>query len=451
MIYRQLAIAIGLIWLLIGLTQCCAWVAPRSGTHGDYSVVVDTIIVEGAHHTKPYIILREMAMHPGDRVTPEEVAEDRDRVENLGLFNRVEMEIQQLDNRNVLVVIVTEQWYIFPLPFWRKEGGDFSKITVGFEYLQKNFRGRNERISASAWMGFEEGYQLSYFNPWFAGQGTWGLNIDAFKVTRDVNNAKYRKLGAEMVTTGGQAAIERRFGLDTRLDVTFSITGYRSSFPDLMASGKLHDNWIAINLALFTDKRDLYEYPTEGWYRVVNVTGNALTNGPGTLDGQMMISTSCELRHYHKILGDFILCDLMAVGMSGGNIPPYRRYLLGSDDGSRIRGWRGEIEEGTGIFLGSVELRRNIFNIKYFTWEHAPVAKRYFRNLKYGLSGGLFFDLGQTWIHPSSANSRKFQSGWGAELFLRLPYVEVLRLEAAWSPHSNFKDAVLSVRSRIAF
>jgi outer membrane protein assembly factor BamA len=413
--------------------------------------VVDTIIIEGAYQTKPYVILREMAIKSGDRVTPEEVAEDRDRVDNLGLFTRVQMEIQRLNHGNALVVIVTEQWYIFPLPFWRKEGGDFSKITVGFEYLQKNFRGRNERISVSAWIGFDEGYQLGYFNPWFAGQGTWGLNVDAFKVTRDIENAKYRELGSEMVTIGGRAAIERRFGLDTRLNVTLSFTRYRSLYSELMGSGKFADHWIGLNLALVTDERDLYEFPTEGFYRVVNVTGNVLTNGQGTIDRHLMITASYALSHYHGIFWDLIFCDRTAVGISGGDIPPYRRYLLGSDDGGRVRGWRDEIEEGTGIFLGSVELRRYIFNIKYFSWDSAPIAKQYFRNLKYGLSGGLFFDLGQTWINPSSANSKSFQSGWGVELFLHLPYVEVLRLEAAWSPNSNFNDAVLSIRSRVAF
>ena len=451
MIDRQSTVIVGIIGLIIGLLHCSAWSAFLTSAEGDYSVVIDTIIVEGAHHTKPFIILREMAIHPGDRATPQEVAEDRDRVENLGLFTRVQIEIRRVDHRNALVVIVTEQWYIFPLPFWRKEGGDFSKITIGFEYLQKNFRGRNERISASAWMGFEEGYQLAYFNPWFADQGTWGLNVDAFEVTRDVSNAKYRTLGAKMVTTGGRAAIEKRFGLVTRLNATISFTRYRSKYPDLMASGKDIDNWVGLNLALITDRRNLYEFPTEGLYRVVNVTGSVLTNGQGTIDGHLMVTASYELRHYRKILWELILCDRTAVGISGGDVPLYRRYLLGSDAGIRVRGWRGEIEEGTGIFLGSVELRRDIFKIKYYTWDNAPIAKRYFRNLKYGLSGGLFFDLGQTWINPGSANSEGFQSGWGVELFLRLPYIEVLRLEAAWSPNSVFNDAVLSIRSRIPF
>jgi len=456
--WRRQVISIGLMLLLAPplISSTAPGGKPVWGEGRDQALklqpaAIDTIVIEGAYVTKPGIILREMTIQPGSRVTEEDLHENADRIQNLGLFSRVQLTIRRQDERNALVVSVTEQWYIFPLPFWQKEGGDFSKISYGFEYLQKNFRGRNERISIRLWTGFEKGYQLAYSNPWIAGKGIWGSSLALFRTTRDVRNEKYRALGTEIKTTGGHVAIQRRFGLDTRLTASIAFTRYSSLYSQLMVSRTTKDDWVSVGLALLLDERDLYEYPSEGWYRMINLGSQMLVNGPGQLSDGTAVTASYEARRYFPIFLDFILCGKTLVGISAGRVPLYRRYFLGSNEETQIRGWRGQIQEGEGVFLGSMELRRRIFDIRYLTWSGAPVAKRYFRNLKYGLSGGLFLDLGQTWIRPSEASSRRFQAGWGVGLHLHLPYLDVLRLEAGWSPDASFKDAAISIRSRVAF
>jgi outer membrane protein assembly factor BamA len=347
------------------------------------------------------------------------------------------------------MVRVTEEWYIFGMPFWEKEGGDFTKITYGLRYLQKNFRGRNERISTSVWTGYESGYQIAYSNPWVYGRGTWGLNTEIFRVMQEVKNEKYREIGAEIRATGGRIGCQRRFGLDTRFMVTLGVTSYKSDYPGLMCTDELHDDWVSLSISYINDERDLYEYPTRGWLHRVNLSGSALMEDFLPEGKRGSANASLEIRHYRQIWKDFIVCERGMVAMSGGQIPLYRRYFLGS--GTKVRGWRGDTEEGEGIFLGSLELRHPLFGVHYFTWEKAPYAKRYFRNLKYGLSAGLFADLGQVWLEPGEASIDKFQVGYGVGLHVHLPYLDILRLEAGWSPESIFSDAKLSVHSRVAF
>ncbi|KPL08207.1 hypothetical protein AMJ86_01525 [bacterium SM23_57] len=448
-ICRQLTTMAALIWLIHCLPVNRINAETGESAQSDYSVAVDTIIIEGARVTKPFIITREMTIHSGDHITPGQLEENRNRIQNLGLFTRVEVFMRRENRRNQLVVEVTELWYIFPFPFWRKEAGDFSKITYGLQYLQKNFRGRNERISASIWMGYEEGYQLAYFNPWFAQRGTWGLAAEIFDVFRDINNEKHRELKAEIETIGGRTSVQRRFGLDPRLTATIGFTRYRTDYTELMIANDLYDDWFSLNVAFLSDRRDLYEYPAHGWFRSVNLSGSTLLNGPKSASKTVMATASLELRHYKQIFQNFILCERAIIGISSGDVPLYRRYFLGS--GVRVRGWSGDTEEGEGLFLGSLELRRHIFDIRYFTWNSAPVLKRYFRNLKYGLSGALFVDLGQVWIDPGETTSKEFQAGWGLGLHIHLPYLDLLRAEAGWSPDSKFEDAKLSIRSRVAF
>ncbi len=437
------------LWLFSGTALSDAAEDTLRTMPPQYIFVIDTIVIEGVRVTKPYIILREMSVQVGDTMSPPQIEENRKRIQNLGLFNRVEVMRRVRDQRNEILVRVTEEWYIFAMPFWRKEGGDFSKITYGLKYLQKNFRGRNERISTSVWTGYESGYQLSYSNPWLYGQGTWGLSVEVFRVKREVKNEIFRDLDAELETTGGRITCQRRFGLDTRLMVTLGVTRYQSDYPELMRTDELHDDWISISVTFVNDERDLYEYPTRGWYHRVSLSGSAMMEDL-MLDGKSGVGgASLELRHYRQVWMDFILCERGIVAMSGGQVPLYRRFFLGS--GTKVRGWRGDTEEGKGIFLGSLELRHPLFGVHYFTWERAPYAKQYFRNLKYGLSAGLFAELGQVWIEPGEAAVDKFQAGWGVGLHVHLPYLDILRLEAGWSPDSNFMDAKLTIHSRVAF
>ena len=452
MILKRLAVLIGMIWFLLGLTADSAVAdVDEDDSTENFAFVVDTIIVQGALVTKPFIIFREMTIQVGDTVTWEQIEEDQKSIENLNIFARVEIIPRVIANRNELVVLVTEEWYILPRPFWRREEGDFSRITYGFEYLQKNFRGRNERISAKIWVGEETGYQASYSNPWFINRGNWGCNIYVFQATRGVENAKYRTLGADIKTSGWRTSVQRRFGFDTRVTVGVGLTRYRSAYSDLMAADDRYDDWTSLNVGFITDGRDLIEYPNEGWYRQVYVSWNYLLNHPPSLKEINMISGSVDIRHYHTLLGDFIACQRGLISISGGLVPLYRRYFLGANTTIKVRGWRGDTEEGEGLFLGSLGVRRHIFPVRYFTWKSAPILKRYFRDLKYGLSAALFLDFGQVWIRPNDATYKKFQAGWGAGLHFRMPYLDVLRLEAGWSPESSFKDAEITIRNQVAF
>jgi outer membrane protein assembly factor BamA len=454
----RFATTVGFGGLLLAMLPLQVMANVKEESPATFSFVVDTIVVQGTRVTKPFIITREMTIQAGDTVTDAEIEENRKRIENLGLFTRVEIIPQvgafdrtPLLKRNILMVRVTEEWYILPLPFWHKEGDDFNKITYGLQYLHRNFRGRNERIAASVWTGAQTGYQVSYSNPWFAGKGTWGCAADAYRTIRKVSNAEYRELDAELNTSGGRASVQRRFGLDTRFTAIVGFSRLRANYSDLMVSNQGFDDWVSTGIVFLSDRRDLYEYPSKGWFHLVNIYWDLLLNRPNSSTEMTSISGSLEIRHYRQLPLSMIACERGLIRLRNGLVPLYRRYLLGQDTDPSIRGWRGDAEEGEGLFLGSLELRRPLFNIRYFSWESAPVFRRYFRNLKYGLSAGLFLDLGQVWFEPGAASWKRFQAGWGAGLHFHLPYVEVIRLDAGWSSESRFQDARIGISSRVAF
>jgi len=128
------------------------------------------ILIQGNEKTREEIILREMKLRQGQPLNLEELERDRLRIQNLGIFNRVEIDIVPTDAGSILIVSVSEMWYFFPYPIIFRNERSWSRISVGAGLLYNNFRGRREVINFSAWLGFNPAARLSYSNPWIFGQ-----------------------------------------------------------------------------------------------------------------------------------------------------------------------------------------------------------------------------------------------------------------------------------------
>ena len=132
---------------------------------GDYSVIIDSIVIIGNDQSEDFIILRELNITLGDTLNPIIAEYNRERVYSLNIFNVVNLHPFKLNDINYLLITIEESWYIYPLPFITLKDRDWSKISYGVAVKIANFRGRNETIQASAGFGFDPFFFLSYSNP----------------------------------------------------------------------------------------------------------------------------------------------------------------------------------------------------------------------------------------------------------------------------------------------
>ena len=105
--------------------------------------IVKKIEYIGQYKTKSFIIEREI-QHPInvplDTVLAEE---DRQRIENMGIFSMVTLQVFNYDNDEVVLrYTVIESWRFFPMitPIYDEKWG----WSAGAMLLINNFRGRNE-------------------------------------------------------------------------------------------------------------------------------------------------------------------------------------------------------------------------------------------------------------------------------------------------------------------
>ncbi len=399
------------------------------------------ILVQGNEKTKQDIILREMKLTQGGLLDYEELERDRLRIQNLGIFNRVEIDIVPTDTGAILVVSVSEMWYIFPYPIVFRNERDWSRISVGAGLLYTNFRGRREVIDFSGWLGFNPAIRLSYSNPWILGKAKLYTRASVF--ARRVRNRSFTV--ADSVVNENQLGFKwtvgKRFGHFIYFDLN---VGYRrltlsesGQGTTLSSSGK--DNLPHFGFSFKYDSRDLWEYPHKG--RFLNLWATKTGTPTGTIN---YLRYGFDLRKYVPI-GATTLAFRTAANLSRGTIPVYEKVHFGFS--TRIRGHFREKRSGDHLLLGSAEFRFPIVPITYHDWAPFQGMGQYGANLRFGVSGGIFIDTGNVWFRGNDFDSGDFNSGWGAGMHVFLPYNGLVRFEYGFDEEWNGQfivDALVS-------
>jgi len=118
--------------------------------------------------------------------------------------------------------------------------------------------------------------------------------------------------------------------------------------------------------------------------------------------------------------------------LSAGEIPIYAHQFLGYRD--RIRGHFYEQREGENRAIFGAEFRFPILPIRYLNLQYGDIAfGKYSNDLPFGISGGIYVDAGDVWWGQPSLNKSGRLAGFGAGVHIHLPYVELLRIEYAFS------------------
>jgi outer membrane protein assembly factor BamA len=354
---------------------------------------------------------------------------------NLYIFNRVEFyTIDQ--NEGILILIeVTEQIYLYPYPIFTIHDRDWKKISYGLSLNDHNFRGQNERLTLAAWFGYQPGYGLQYCDPWTGDSLHLSTSITTSKYT-----SEHRIIGFKEKHIN--AAIELgkwwSYYFQTRLGICYDRISIPDQYTIYLHSNNNTENLWGINLFIRYDTRDLYSYPANGWNNSIFIEKNGIFQKYNNY-----LKFSIDIRRYQQ-LGFLIIASRIYQKYTIGQLPIYRHNYIGFSE--RIRGhFYDPAIEGRHIHCFNFELRFPLIPIRYFSYKFPGIPSDYLKDLKLGLSGGLFWDNGIIWNKSKNAgiiwdNSKKrndgycinrFISGFGFGLHFHIPYIEVFRLEYA--------------------
>lgn len=402
----------------------------------NFPIQIDEVQIIGNKRTKANVILREIPYTLPDSLNKADLIIIKNRIQNLFLFNRVELNVVEIGQSNHLIIMVTESWYFFPVPLLFINEHDWSKISYGLQLSHYNFRGRNEKLRLGGWLGFNPSFYINYYNPWLGDnlRLIWGVGIAKRKIQNQIFDFKEDRFGFD-------ATLGRRLSLNLDWQVKFGLQ--RIKLPDdykqYSVSQTGTDYVPTLSTQIKWDTRDIFEYPKKGFFITHNFRKTGFTsNQPDFWRFEF------DNRVYVPIYRQISLAARQLLVFNVGELPIYDPVFFGFSE--RIRGYFFDIFPDPGLFefynpnqlsLTSLELRFPILPIRYFSFDNGPFMPSLYKDLKFGISGGIFMDSGITWHSRSEFSLNNFYTGYGFGLHIHLPYIFVLRFDFALNDQGN--------------
>ncbi len=387
---------------------------------------VSSIDIRGYQYTKKYIIEREIQHLVNMELDSTIAGDDRDRIENIGIFSVVSWRAIPLEDGTVILRYqVTESTRFFPIiaPSYEEDTG----WSVVFGGIVKNLRGRNESLVIGGLFGGINAYGVEFNDPWIFGDH---VSV-SFEVGKHVSDHIF--LPIERQTSSFEMNIGRYFGYQRRVSVGFEIEK-----KDFMGdNATIEFEYIAPQASMAFDTRDIYNDPSKGvyffhsaqYFKFLNIESNSLVWNQSysaffsPINGKYKTTIGANITA-NSTHGDFHK-ELFKFGLGGGY---------------SIRGWQIEnpvlYSMGTqdyrfGYFsaFSSIELRQT-FIPRFAVQQESPFGPI---KSEFGLQGVLFADAGVVGNHWSELYEKIPMVGFGIGLRMPVAMVGNLRFDYGWS------------------
>jgi outer membrane protein assembly factor BamA len=401
----------------------CFMMPLQAQVASDSAIIVRDIQIRGNSTTSTEVILREMSLKTGDTLTQQATQIDRNNIYNLRLFNKVDVADSVYQHQATIIVTVSERWYFIPFPVIGMKYRDITKLYYGAGMMHQNFRGRNEKLFALFYAGYDQLFMINYQNPKITD------NDDIFIITaltlqklHNLSSTSEEYMNSNLFLRG---TIGKRFGMYNTLSSTLGYELWQVSDPRIIStsSSSGRDAFLTLSLSYRFDTRDNNEYTTDGTLVSLAIA----KNGFGESDVNIA-TANYDLRKFFGF-NEGSAFGLRTAGSFtwGGVIPSYRHVFFGYDD--RIRGYFYKKIEAENKVSASVELRLPILLPRYLEIDWIKVPE--FQKLRYGIYFGIFADAGKAWSRNQVLSEQPWYAGYGAGFQFLLPYGFTIRTEAA--------------------
>ncbi|UCF36060.1 MAG: BamA/TamA family outer membrane protein [Acidobacteriota bacterium] len=410
---RQRSCIAALILLCLTSLAVSSVRAEPSPTSDPYGKTVKEIRLSGSGKTKQSIIFRELASKVGEPYTRENAELDAERLDQLRIFSRIEIEQLIEDDQIILDIQVQETSPI--LPILSLDVSDENGFSIGPGFKAINIKGEAIRLSGSTQFGGSTKIKTEFENPWFTGNhASYRFRLELLDRPNAFENFDERTVDFEL-ELGSYIRNNGRIG--TRLGVL----SVGSDVDGVTLSPENRDTIPSLSFFLGYDSRNYWTNPTAGWWNEVEIVRRGGIWGNG--DFWVM---NFDVRRFQPLadrhtLALFSLATLRS-GQVGTEIPTYLNFHLGGTN--TIRGWDLDASRGKNQFINTAEYR-------YTLLRRRPLG---FKGLRFyaGLQLAAFADFGIAWDESSQFRAGNFIDGYGFGLRILIPFVDMIRFDFAF-------------------
>lgn len=358
-------------------------------------IFVERIDIEGNTTTLDQVVRRQFRTVEGDPFNAREIRQSAERIRALGFFADAQVNAEPGSSSDSVVVNVdVEEQPTGSLTFGASYGVE-AGIGFNIGLSEKNFLGRGQSVGLSLTTGADatEG-SFSFTEPAFLGRDlAWSFGV-SYRESDNANSASYdTRVGR--LTTG----LEFPLGELSRLQVRYTYQDSKISNPPAGVSPI-----IAAEVAqgAVTSSALGYTYSYDSRISGLNPNGGVLLRfsqdfaGLGG-DSKYIMTTGLALAETKVMQEEVTLRTIFEGGMInslGGTNSRVTERFFGN---SKIRGFESN---GIGPRDGTEALGGNMFAVARFEADF-PVGLPE----EYGISGGLFMDVGSVWSLDNTLGS----------------------------------------------
>jgi len=353
-------------------------------------VFVERIDIEGNATTLDRVVRRQFKVVEGDPFNPRQIREAAERIRGLGFFSRADVNAREGSSADQVIVDVNvDEQPTGSLDFGASYGTDGGLgFTIGFK--ESNLMGRGQGLNFSINTASETASaSLSFVEPALLGRNVQ-LRLGGNYATTEGYNATYdtRKAGIDV---GLQFPVSE----NGRLDVHYGLSSdkiFNLGTPSTILTAEVNEGTVitsALGYGFSYDTRRTGLNPNAG---IVLRFGQDFAGLGGDAK---FIKTTASLGGETKVLNEEVTLRAIFEGgaitsLSGTNSRINNRFFL---NGSKMRGFDSL---GLGPRVGGVStgdaLGGNMFAVARFDAEFPLGLPE-----EYGITGGLFFDVGTVW------------------------------------------------------
>lgn len=404
-----------------GLWLCLLFALPAVGQQLDAVqdtgyVVVRQVQVLGNKRTRTSIVLRELAVRPGDTIRLKELAEtlesSRKQLLNTSLFLNVTANIKNWQgNEADMVFDVWERWYLFAFPvfkladrnfnqWWVEQRRSIDRVNIGIKAYQDNLTGRKDDVYTDITFGYTQKFLLGYHLPYLDRRFRHGIGFEtAFSRNREIN---YASDSNKQLFSRQEDFVRRQFmislnytyrrAINTRHQVALSF--YHEAVgdtvavlnPDYFGNGRKRMDYLELVYRLRYVKADSWQYPLKG----TTFDGEVAKAGIGPLNGLNYVKFRLKAAKYWELANR----TYGALSFTGqAKFPDDQPYVgmrgMGYSD-DNLRGLEYYVIDGTSFFIFKSTLRREVLGFKV----NLPIVPKKFSQLPIRVLAKTYGDVG---------------------------------------------------------
>ncbi len=382
---------------------------------------ISKVTISGNDVTREHIIRRELELRAGEPFVVETMHADVVRLENLGIFSSVSIDLAEIDGDVGVDVTVREMPSFIPYVGFKITDQD--SIQIGPAVSSLNLFGLDLGVSGRALFGGASTYQFTVDWPWIAANHL-SLELFAGRILRDDSLRDFGETSDEITPWVGTF-----IGRDWRARGGFSYFRLRADRDGVTLSPTNKDTLIRLGAGLGLDTRDSWRNPHQGWENDLQVLR---TGGPLGGEGSFW-TTDIDVRRYQPVGSHTVVLSGLAslqTGTLGVDIPSYMDYRLGG--ANSVRGYspeRGRELAGKNQLLTTVEYQHLLLDIQEITIFGFRFAM--------GLELAAFVDTGTAWNEPNEFGTRRTRTGFGFGVRPIVPGVGEVRLDVGFSTNGD--------------